>query len=206
MAIFSKKGLAESLEGLTASLFALEVNTILKPNMTGERWTSTDDALRDVRDEYAAKLVALGFRDKEAAFGDTAKAADFATLADDAAHGIQASTDEGARLMLTRIHDNAEIVQRIAAAREADPKEPLGMTDFVTLRKIWEIGTEEIAMQTVVHLDGDVMTRVQPRWAGPAGQGVLAIHNTSVTTATSYWKLLVDTLSAFVNGLVGLVK
>ena len=127
-------------------------------------------------------------------------------LLDDVGKAMEETRDESDYLMLARLHDNCETIQRIIRARDADTKKELSVDDFVTLRKIWEIGTEEIVMQTVIHLDGDVMTRVQPRWAGPAGQGVLAIHNTSVHTATSYWKLLVETLRAFVESVVAMVK
>jgi hypothetical protein len=206
MATVSKRDLTASLEELATGLFALEVNTILKANMTGERWSTTDRALADVRDEYAAKLVDLGARDAGASFGGEATADQFGVLLDDAGKAMADAKDGSDYLMLARVHDSCETIQRIIRARAADPKKELSVDDFVTLRKIWEIGTEEIVMQTVIHLDGDVMTRVQPHWAGPEGQGVLAIHNTSVTTATSYWKLLVDTLRAFVGGVVSLVK
>jgi hypothetical protein len=206
MANFNTKDLAADLEDLTTGLFALEVNTILKANMSGQRWSSADSALVDLRDEYAAKLVDLGARDAAASFGGPATVDQLGVLDDGARKAMAETHDERRYLMLARISDNCATLQRIIRARDADPKKGICMGDFVTLRKIWEIGTEEIVMQTVIHLDGDVMTRVQPHWAGPEGQGLLAIHNTSVTTATSYWKLLVDTLHAFVESVVAVVK
>jgi hypothetical protein len=130
----------------------------------------------------------------------------FGVLLDAACKAMAGIKEASDYLMLTRIHDNCATIVQIIGRRDADPKKELSVDDFITLRKIWEIGTEEIVMQTVIHLDGDVMTRVQPRWAGPEGRGLLAIHSTSVATATSYWKLLVDTLGAFIQGVVGLVK
>jgi hypothetical protein len=206
MPTFSPKDLAASLEDLTAGLFALEVNTILKANMTGQRWSSADSGLVDVRDEYAAKLVDLGARDAAASFKGPATAEQLGALDEDARKAMEKTKDERAYLMLARISDNCATLARIIRARDADANKQISVEDFVTLRKIWEIGTEEIVMQTVIHLDGDVMTRVQPHWAGPEGQGLLAIHNTSVTTATRFWKLLVDTLRAFAESVVAVVK
>jgi hypothetical protein len=206
MATVSSKDLAENLKDLTTGLFALEVNTILKANMSGQRWSTTDAALADVRDEYAAKLVDLDARDEGAPLKGDATQDQFGALLDDACKAMGEIKDASGYLMLTRIRDNCATIVQIIGRRDADPKRELSVDDFITLRKIWEIGTEEIVMQTVIHLDGDVMTRVQPRWAGPDGRALLAIHSTSVATATSYWKLLVDTLGAFIQGVVGLVK
>jgi hypothetical protein len=206
MATVSRKDLAENLKELATGLFALEVNTILKANMSGQRWSSTDASLRDVRDEYAAKLVQLRARDAAASFDGDATADQFHVLGEAAGAATGRTEDEGDYLMLARIRDNCATVERIVRARDADPKKELSVDDFVTLRKIWEIGAEEIVMQTVIHIDGDVMTRIQPRWAGPDGRSLLAIHSASVATATSYWRLLVDTLRAFVEGVVGMVK
>ena len=77
MATVSKRDLAENLKELATGLFALEVNTILKANMTGQRWSTTDSALVDVRAEYAAKLVDLRARDAAASFGGPATADQF---------------------------------------------------------------------------------------------------------------------------------
>ena len=32
------------------------------------------------------------------------------------------------------------------------------------IRKVWELGTEVIAMQTIVQVDGDVITRLNPTY------------------------------------------
>lgn len=68
------------------------------------------------------------------------------------------------------------------------------LRDSAMLRKMWEIGTEEVVAQTVVHLDGDVVTRFRRGLDGP-GQGppVMEAHRMGVDVALSSWRHLVDT-------------
>ena len=64
------------------------------------------------------------------------------------------------------------------------------------LRKIWEIQTEQIKMQTTIGLDGDVLSRISSEYAqGNAGTGLQKLHNEGVATSMKMW-----------NSLVGLVK
>ena len=101
--------------------------------------------------------------------------------------------DEG----LTR----ADISASVGAASE-DATEPVMDADAATrLRKIWELGTDVVVAQTVVHIDGDTVTRLQ----GGLGEGerafLLEIHHQAVTTATSQWKALFEAFQALVGGV-----
>lgn len=77
--------------------------------------------------------------------------------------------------------------------------------DRLRIRKIWEIGTADIAMQSVIQIDGDVVTYVQPYYARDTHHAVHALHYQSVQTSITMWSTLIGTISAFVTGLVGLV-
>jgi hypothetical protein len=197
--------LEERLRELATGLFALEVNTIVKANMTGVRWSSTTDALTDIAASYHAKLTALRV-DHVAPAGaplvDIAALGDAAARAGDAA--ASAGRSEGDTLMLARIRNNAAMVARIFAGREGDLTSGLPADQFVTLRKIWEIGAEEIVMQTVIHIDGDVMTRVQPDKVGDAE--LCAIHDASVATSVKLWQGLVSTLRVLAENVVAWFK
>jgi hypothetical protein len=91
--------------------------------------------------------------------------------------------------MATRIERNTRhlntIFDRLTQA-EPDPDE------LVQLRKIWEIGTETVVMQTVLWIDGDATHRIHPGFADPAHQQLLAIHSASVSMSLTYWKTLGD--------------
>lgn len=58
------------------------------------------------------------------------------------------------------------------------------------IRKAWEIGTEQIVMQTVIQLDGDITTRISENFAKNPNQTILKIHNDSIVTSTGFWTSL----------------
>ena len=85
--------------------------------------------------------------------------------------------------------------------REKPPELPLSTTDRVTLRKIWELGCEEILMQTVVQLDGDVVTRLTDDGAKEEASVLHRLHSEGVRVATQSWRHLVDSLGSFARSL-----
>lgn len=98
--------------------------------------------------------------------------------------------------------------------KAADPPTPgtvegfdrwLGTDDRLRIRKIWEIGTADIAMQTVIQIDGDVVTYVQPYYARAAHRELHALHRQSVEASMTMWATLIQTISALITGLVGTV-
>ena len=75
--------------------------------------------------------------------------------------------------------------------------------ELVIIRKAWELGVEEIAMQTIIQLDGDVVTRIQPKYAQEGNNILYKIHNQGIGVSVSFWKELVgivkDLAMAFVS-------
>ncbi len=67
------------------------------------------------------------------------------------------------------------------------------------IRKAWELGTQEIAMQTVIQLDGDVVTRIQPEFMRGINKDLFDIHNQGVATSIKYWKTLVSLIQDFIK-------
>jgi len=79
----------------------------------------------------------------------------------------------------------------------------LAPTDYLKIRKVWEVGAEEVVAQTVVHMDGDVMTRIIPRLTTAAGRDTLAIHQQAVETSVAYWQGMVRAMLVFAEGVIG---
>ncbi|MFQ5632404.1 MAG: hypothetical protein ACE5I1_26845, partial [bacterium] len=59
--------------------------------------------------------------------------------------------------------------------------------------------------KTVIQLDGDVITRVQERYATEEHATVHKLHNVGVSTSLAFWKTLVDIVESFITGLVKLI-
>jgi hypothetical protein len=169
-------------------LLSLEINTIIKPNMMATRMPSPAEAMHQVAAEYQGWLnerkpgvppPPLSIQPEY--FEQLRQHADKL--------GQQSGISRADALMVARIAANS------AQLRELHPKLMKDMPDpdeVVQLRKIWEIGTEEIALQTVVYLDGDVVVRVRPEYASGDHAHLLAIHATAVRTSLSFWKSLTE--------------
>jgi hypothetical protein len=75
--------------------------------------------------------------------------------------------------------------------------------DIILLQKIWDIGTEQIAMQTIVLMTGDVTTRLQQALTGPRAELLFGIHRQSVEVSVGRWKVLLDAVVEVAKGAFG---
>lgn len=71
------------------------------------------------------------------------------------------------------------------------------------IRKVWEIGTERIVMQTVIHADGDVTTRMSERFTHEFNETILKMHDQSVNNSVGFWVGLVRTIGEMAGNLIG---
>jgi hypothetical protein len=78
-------------------------------------------------------------------------------------------------------------------------------SDFLAIRKVWEIGTAEIVAQTVIALDGDVVTRLTPAMIRPESRALAELHRQGVATSVDYWNALVTTLVTVVGKALGVI-
>lgn len=92
---------------------------------------------------------------------------------------------------------------RASANTFTDADMPITDKQRLVLRKAWEIGTEAVVMQTVVYLDGDVITRIRPGYVKPEKRAMLDIHQKAVDTSISFWRTLVDVVRAIFGAAVG---
>ena len=115
--------------------------------------------------------------------------------------GVGLDADAAAFLRLKKLAYNDYTRDELVAHY---PPYNLAPDELTTLRKIWEIGTEEIAMQTVIQLDGDVITRITPRHTTESHEDKVLqrIHSESVSLSMSYWGTLVQVASGFFEMLV----
>lgn len=71
-------------------------------------------------------------------------------------------------------------------------EDDISATDLVPLRKAWDIGTEVILMQTVIQIDGDVVSRFQQGLEGEERQQLQLLHANAVDISFKYWRWLID--------------
>jgi hypothetical protein len=128
-----------------------------------------------------------------------------------------AGGDDGSAVLLKRIYRNCDQIKGVLSRAELpDPGAAplnrrstatrdlvLSADDQLIVRKVWEVGTETIVMQTVAQLDGDVVTRVQQARAGVADEPIQTIHREAVANALKHWQFLVETLVTLTTKAAG---
>jgi hypothetical protein len=73
--------------------------------------------------------------------------------------------------------------------------------DRVKLQKIYDLGTENIVMQTRFSISGDVVTRIEEGFSLAPKQVILDIHNRHTDLSVNYWKSLVEIVKDIVSGI-----
>ena len=226
MALFARKPteIGDQFKTVLEHLCSLEINTIIKGNMTGQKMPPPERAVIELAEQYDLKLIESG-APRPAAHGDvTGGPVEYERLHTRATELVtrwrsqpSLPEDQQAELvLLCRIRDTTQQIGEIfkAAAQRgqvigdhviqdasAHPIE-LSSDEIVVLHKAWDLGLEQIAMQTVIQLDGDVMHRVQPRYAtGPAATQLFSVHDTAIRTSITYWKTLVEVVGEFIGGV-----
>ncbi|MEZ4382943.1 MAG: hypothetical protein R3A79_16575 [Nannocystaceae bacterium] len=83
------------------------------------------------------------------------------------------------------------------------PPLPLAADDRVLLRKTWELSTELIALQSVITLDGDVVSRVSRDFADDDHKVIHRIHGEGLTIAMANWSALMQAIAAMIGSVLG---
>lgn len=209
-----KAAIRKQLLNLTQDLLNLEVVTIVKPNITGRKMPSPDLALADICRKYNIKLAALGKGVEQKDGVEWGKRQAFKKIGEYSEDLIEKLKQDLGTLqkqekelladresdlwMLYRIKTTCQALKNILP--KEDGEKPEFSTDhLVLIRKAWELGIEEIAMKTVVQLDGDVITRVQSNYATEAYAAVHKLHNTGISTSLAFWEMLADIAKALVQ-------
>ena len=74
--------------------------------------------------------------------------------------------------------------------------------DLVKVKRFYDLGNEEIIMQTRVGIDGDVVTRIGRDFANNPKQLIIDIHDKHTNLSVNYWKSLIEIVKDLVSGIV----
>jgi hypothetical protein len=234
------------LTATARSLLNLEINTIVRDNMTGEPMPPVPHALLDIARDYADIVCALGVdlpRYFQPEAGDPSQiepgwldplgsVSDVLTVSAEtfdrirwAAKWARAARDvrisPSKRILLDRIVNSADAIKEMFKRFGPSMNQFIGKTraqlgamtiqpgsyvidpnDLIRLQKIWDIGVEEIVAQTIVHVTGDVTTRVQDALRGQGSETLFAIHRQSIDVSITSWKSLLDAVREIAGAAV----
>lgn len=121
--------------------------------------------------------------------------------------------DDEMGVILTRIYRNCDQVKAMLSRPELQSVLaegvnrdsagalvlPLESHEIVAVRKIWEIGTESVVMQTIAQLDGDIVTRIQRGREAAAHKPLHELHREAVASALEHWQFLAQTVATFLS-------
>ncbi len=217
------------LKDFAEDLLNLEINTIVKSNITGRKMSGARLALIQIAKKFNIKLRQLDPKHQlkeETKFGSPES---FEEIKNSASININKykdseSPEANANLwMLYRMKGTSKTILNLF--KNLDPgllkdlkdkhnfwdeskhiqdtklRLPFSPEELGIIRKAWELGVEEIAMQTVIQLDGDVVTRVQPKYTGEIYKGLHDLHNQGITTSIKFWNTLVELVQNFVKSI-----
>lgn len=106
-------------------------------------------------------------------------------------------------VLLKRIFGNCEQLVKIIDPVGTDEDVPVPMdlesNQLITLRKIWEVGIATVVMQTVVQLDGDIVTRIHKGHESASSSTLHQLHREAVASAVQNWQFLGRTLADFLQ-------
>lgn len=105
-----------------------------------------------------------------------------------------------ARLAAVAERIEAENPGAFGNAQASDVK--ITVRDRATISATWELGTAPIAMQSVISLDGDLVTRVSRAFSDAEHAAIHQIHSESVTVSLSTWEMLVAGIGSLARSFV----
>lgn len=227
-----------ALDRLKDNLLQLEINTILKDEMTAQPMPALPHALLDIAKNYYNKMVEYEipahffFRPEtkpDTVAPDTVVIGPFPAPAAQDYQPLTLDTDTFDRLrwaariaegkignperrqIVVRICNNCDTLKAILKRAGAEafggptrkqladkPDEihgllSVGRDDYAVVQKIWDVGTEQVMVQTAISVTGDVNTRIR-RSLTPAEQAALIeVHKVAVTVSVESWQHLVAT-------------
>jgi len=237
------------LTGTARSLLNIEINTILRDNMTAEPMPPLPHALLDIAGDYSSELCALGvdlavyftaapadpstitlaWADNPSSVSDllTVSADTFDRLRWAAKNASKAQGHEALRItqakriLLDRIVNNCDAIKEMFKRLDPSTAQFIGKTraqlvgitirrgsyavqvdDLIALQKMWDIGVEEIVAQTLVHVTGDITTRVREPLGQPGSEKLFTIHRQSIDVSVACWHYLLDVIREIAGATV----
>lgn len=73
-----------------------------------------------------------------------------------------------------------------------------------TVRKIWDMGVESVLMQTIIQIDGDVITRIQAGMEAAKQERMLNVHRCGIDVSLKHWQTFFDIIKQIAGSLTAL--
>lgn len=216
--------LTQRIQIIVEDLTTLEVHTAIIPGLTARKMPSVHEALIETARQYDRVLLQVdaalatpgNYEQVYASYQRILASSQSAmqTLNQTLAAPGEDFDEQQARFVIVgRIEANAkEVVGILDEVQKFTGQNPdsAGLTlapqNQLRVRRIWDVGTEEVVMQTHVQINGDVLTRVTARYATEKYRILHQIHQQGTQVSLNMWKELAATVSAIFKDLIGGLK
>lgn len=214
---------------LLDDLTHLEINTIIKKGMTSAPQPERiEEVLYVLMSNYKEKLQVI-VRRNEVEFGiDEDKITSYSQLYDSMDNLNDRMDQEGIRIeegdyiiflrmksfcnYLRSRQNEITFTRRNGIGKDAtvytvDLREfgsfelEMNSRDRVMIKRLYDLGTERIVMQTRFGIDGDVVTRIEENFANKPKQVVLDLHEEHTNLSLKYWQSLINIVKSIVVGI-----
>ncbi len=143
----------------------------------------------------------------------------FRSLIQEAKNGIRPPgtvrqvADDDRRVVFYRIRESCKVVTKILSEKNCDNKSfkdlneklpELNVASRILIRKIWELGTNHVVLQTVMQIDGDVVSRIASG-RREKDELLLELHQASIGQSIVYWNMVLTLIAQFARGWIGRV-
>lgn len=202
----------DDLQRLLNDVTHRQIDTIVADAIQGTSLTNPVEGLQQIAGAYASHLRTLGVELPDGI--ETGDRASFENLCELAktkyeANGSHTAADLALAGRIAR--RSARLTSVAARIESANPgafeNKPTGeieinLRDRATISAAWELGTAPIAMQSVISLDGDIVTRVSRTFSDAEHAAVHQIHNESVTVSLNTWQMLVEGIGSLARSFL----
>lgn len=217
---------AERARRILDDLHTLEINTIQNDAMTARRMPPLPTAVAEIADVYTSWMIKTLREAPNDDYNAKDRQSQFKRLRDGAAnimHSSALAPEE--QVIARRIYRNSIALKTLckdACANEAAKPYFAGMSlddlygtpdsvleaawrpaldDRAEVRKIWEVQTEFVLMQSMIQLEGDVVTRFSPLTADKSNAQVIEIHQQAIRTSTQMWAVMMEAVGSLAKAL-----
>ena len=216
--------ISELLDDLTH----LEINTLLKEGMTAAQPPDyIEEVLYRLIERYVIKLNIILDRNE---IGFPTKRIEFATIREFHAHineicdhmddnNLRMAEDDYIIFLRMKsfciyiqskdkvvIKDNTdapmeETLYTVNLPKYEDYTFELTVRERAKFKRMYDLGTETVILQTRFGIDGDVVTRIEENFAARPRQTILDVHDKHTNLSLQYWDKLVNIVVDVVSGI-----
>ncbi|MDW7691749.1 hypothetical protein R9C00_16610 [Flammeovirgaceae bacterium SG7u.111] len=209
----------------------MEINTIIKPAMGASTTPAFDELVAQLKKSYAYRLGTLIHKNNIGYDYDKGKCQSYEFLHTELKQTEAYMQKHKQRMdaedfvIFSRIMGFCDYLERADIVVEAKDSsaglkpmdiyhmdldmfdkydfKPINPRDKARIRRMYDLGSEKIILQTRFGIDGDVVTRISEHYASAPKEALTKIHDKHVQLSLDYWQSLIKTATELVGGIFG---